>query len=145
MFNDDGELELLISFLAIKQDIYENFQKELKKFNITPDQYIILNLIKKHQGFNQKNLAKTSNKNQAVITRILDKLENTELITRRSSHDDRREFLIYLTDEGEDLHGKASKTLQRAFHEIWDSFSLDELKELKLLLKKLRISLKNLS
>lgn len=145
MFNDNGELELLISFLAIKQDIYENFQKELKKFNITPDQYIILNLIKKHQGFNQKNLAKTSNKNQAVITRTLDKLENIELITRKSSYNDRREFLIYLTDEGEDLHRNASKALQKAFHEVWVSFGVDELRELKILLKKLRISLKDLS
>lgn len=81
-------------------------QRKLKKYNITPEQFTILQALyiqQKHfpeEKYNQKILAVKCFKDQASLTRTLDILERNTLLVRQSSPRNRREFLISLTDGG---------------------------------------------
>lgn len=97
-----------------------NLAKALKPYNVTPEQWVLLVHLWDDDGITQKELAEKSNKDQPTTTRILDKLEKRGLLYRTADPNDRRAFLIYLTNEGKDakepLTGLARKALAIALH-----------------------------
>lgn len=136
---DENDL-LWISF-KLRYLIKGKLQDKLDDYNISLDQWIILSLIYQKEGSNQKKLAEVSHKDRAVITRILNKLENEGLIERKNSYHDKREFLIYLTDKGNDLYKETAAIMSYNAQEIDDYFSENELKQFKSLLNNLRLKL----
>ena len=110
---------------------------ELKDYDISLEQWAILSRVYRTEGCNQKKLAEMSLKDRAAVTRILNILENKELVERKNSAYDKREFLIYLTDEGYDLYTKTSELMSQSLHEINSIFSESELEKLGLSLNKL--------
>ena len=81
-------------------------QKKLKDYDVTAEQWNVLNHIYSKEGFNQKELAERCLKDRAALTRILDLLEKKELIKRESSPIDRREYLVYLTEKGKSTYNE---------------------------------------
>lgn len=110
---------------------------ELKDYDISLEQWAILSRVYRTEGCNQKKLAEMSLKDRAAVTRILNILENKELVERKNSTYDKREFLIYLTDEGYELYTKTSELMSQSLHEINSIFSESELEKLELSLNKL--------
>lgn len=88
-------------------------------------------------GCNQKTLAELLLKDGGTITRILNILENKEIIEREKSPYDKREFLIHLTDKGFDLYNELLKVMLQNKQEVNSIFSTDEQKQLIFLLDKL--------
>ncbi|MCM0084365.1 MarR family transcriptional regulator [Geomonas sp. Red32] len=73
---------------------------QLKPFDITSEQWVVLHRLWEQDGINQKELSEKILKDQANTTRILDKLIKKGLVKRLDAIDDRRAYLIYLSDEG---------------------------------------------
>ena len=78
-------------------------QRTLKEqgFDITPEQYGSLVLLREEEGLSQKEIGDVLFKDKPNISRMLDVLERKRLILRQSS--DRRSFAIFLTEEGKKL------------------------------------------
>jgi DNA-binding MarR family transcriptional regulator len=78
-------------------------QRTLKEhgFDITPEQYGILMLLREEAGLSQKEIGDVLFKDKPNISRMLDALERKGLILRQSA--DRRSFAIFLTGEGKKL------------------------------------------
>jgi DNA-binding MarR family transcriptional regulator len=112
-------------------------QNRLKDRAISSEQLKILNLIISKQGCNQKELAESSEKDRAAVTRILNILETNNLVRRESSKRDRREFLLYTTKKGLGVYSEAVKVLNHETNAVESLFSKTELKQFKILLKKL--------
>lgn len=77
----------------------KNFFKKLG-LDLTSDQWIVLKRVSEVEGITQKDLASSTYKEPASITRILDILERKNYIERRSTKEDRRVYELYLTKEG---------------------------------------------
>lgn len=75
-------------------------------FNITPEQWGLLNRLWIREGIHQNTLAKGTFKDRHTITRILNLLEKKGLIKRVPDSDDKRRINIYLTAEGKALKNK---------------------------------------
>ncbi|HEY8909901.1 MAG TPA: MarR family transcriptional regulator [Desulfosporosinus sp.] len=118
-----------------------NLQKELKDFNITTEQWGILNELYRQDRCNQKELANKCYKDQAALTRILDLLEKRELINREKSPNDRREFLIIITSMGQQLVNQIRPHVQESIERTHAMVSDEERYMLKSLLKKLIVNL----
>ena len=118
-----------------------NLQKELKDFNITTEQWGILNELYKQDRCNQKELANRCYKDQAALTRILDILEKRGLINREKSLNDRREFLIIITSEGQELVNQIRPHVQESIKKTHAMLSDEERCIVKDLLKKLTTNL----
>jgi DNA-binding MarR family transcriptional regulator len=75
-------------------------QRTLKEhgFDITPEQYGILMLLREKAGLSQKEIGDVLFKDKPNISRMLDALERKRLILRQAT--DRRSFAIFLTEEG---------------------------------------------
>lgn len=85
--------------LALKSRL----QSALKDFDITSEQWFTLRRLNEKDGYNQKELSIDLFKEQAAVTRTLDILEKKGLVERRKSPNDRREFLVLITDKGKEL------------------------------------------
>ena len=77
--------------------------RRLKAFDITTEQWAALCRLREEDGLSQKELADRIVKDQPNITRILDKLEQKGLVTRKDNASDRRAFFVHLTPAGEAL------------------------------------------
>ncbi|PFA70492.1 transcriptional regulator [Bacillus sp. AFS015802] len=72
----------------------------LKEFDVTPEQWTVLKTLAEQDGISQKQLALKAEKDQPTVTRILDILERKELIYKQKNTEDRRSFLIFITEKG---------------------------------------------
>ncbi len=97
----DESLGFIINRTAVA--VKKEFTRRLKAFDLTPEQWSILNRLGEQDKLTQKDLAERTYKDQPNTARILDKLEKKELIRRVDNPEDRRAFLIHLTDRGKEV------------------------------------------
>lgn len=119
----------------------KRIQNKLRDYDISSEQWSVLNTVYQKKGCNQITLAEILLKDGATITRILNILENKKLVRREKSTHDKREYLISLTEYGIDLYNKALPVVVRNTEDADSIFSENELKELHYLLNKLVLSL----
>ncbi len=102
----DAGLNLLVSAKVIESD----FEVLLKPFSITRRQYNVLRILKgAHPGGHPRaEIASRVLEQSPDITRILDRLEDQQLITRVQGKKDKRESLTKITHKGIDLVDKAA-------------------------------------
>ena len=70
--------------------------------DVTPDQWVVLYRLAETEGLTQAELGERTVKDKTTITRILDRLEGRELLTRRRDTSDRRSQRLHLTPQGEE-------------------------------------------
>lgn len=101
-----------------------HLQEYLNPFSLTTEQWALLRCLNEKDGVNQKHIALTLFKKQAVVTRILNAMEDQKLLERRSSKCDKREFLIYLTSQGRELYAQTLPAI--AQYRVWLSSQIPE-------------------
>jgi len=121
----DKSIGMSINYVNRKMQRY--LSANLKKYNITTEQWSVLLQILENDGINQKQLAKKVNKDQTTLVRILDILERKELAIRKKSPEDRRFFLIYGTQEGRKLKEEIYPFVEGLFQNIIKDISQDQL------------------
>ena len=72
-------------------------------YNITPEEWVILNRLWQKDGRSQNELAETTIKDKTTVTRLLNRMEKKGLIVRQSSNKDARVKLIHLTPYAQEL------------------------------------------
>lgn len=96
---DSIGFRLHISYLVLR----EKFTKLIKPFDIAPEQYGTLKIIKQGGSISLSNLAEILKRNRGTITRMVDSLEKKGLVKRVPSKSDRRECYVEISDDGERL------------------------------------------
>lgn len=89
----------------------------LKTYQITPEQWTVLKRLNKHGDLTQKELSQVAEKDKATLTRILDILGRKKLIERKPNSQDKRSFLVGLTQTGELLYETVKPTIEMLFSE----------------------------
>lgn len=84
-------------------------QKQLTEagFDLTVDQWVLVDHIFRKQGISQNELAELTFKDPPTVTRIIDLLEKKGLVERGPAAGDRRKFNLYLTKNGEVIYNEA--------------------------------------
>jgi DNA-binding MarR family transcriptional regulator len=72
-------------------------------YQVTHEQWVILMHLLHSNGQCQSRLVHQTDKDKAAITKLIDGLEKKGLVERRPDSNDRRNKLIYLTEEGRQL------------------------------------------
>lgn len=67
--------------------------------NITPEQYLVLDILWEKQSLSQQNIADIIQKDKNSVTKIIDSLEKKQLVKRVTDKKDRRINKIELTEE----------------------------------------------
>ncbi len=122
------------------QKLSNYLTRKFKPYDITPEQWGVLNRLWEKDGISQKEISEITIKDQTTLTRILDKLETKGLIKRQTSPDDRRSFLIFLTDAGRSIEDILVPIAYEALDDALQGLSGEEIKQLKVLLNKIFVN-----
>jgi DNA-binding MarR family transcriptional regulator len=114
-----------------------NLQRTLKDggFNITPEQYGILNLLGEEEGLSQQDIGNILFKDKPNVSRMLDALERKKLISRQAT--DRRKYSIYLTEDGKALMEKILPIVAQLRKKTTTGLLVREIEALESILEKI--------
>lgn len=130
-----GEIGVYIdrTYKVVRQDLINRFLDAGIK--ITPEQWVILSKLE-NKELNQTELAGLSFKDHPTVSRILDLLSRKGLVERITDQEDRRRYLVRLTDNGKKIIEKAKPHVYASREKGWDNLSEEEYRQLIALLDK---------
>ncbi len=102
-FELENTLGYLINRCAIslKSELTHRFKRA--GYDVTPEEWAILNRLWEQDGLSQNELAERTVKDKTTITRFLNQMEKKGLVTRQSSNQDGRFKNVYLTPNAKEL------------------------------------------
>jgi len=109
---------------------------------ISTEQWSVLACLWQKDKVTQQTLCTLTAKDKPSMTRLIDKLEKTNLVTRVSDHYDRRTNLIHLTQAGSALQVKASEIVNSIAMRTLNGITEEELNTSRVVLKKIMSNLK---
>ena len=140
IYREDESIGFILCSAELKMK--QHFQRKIKLFGITPEQWAILSRLFEEDGISQKELSEKTLKDQAALTRTLDRMEKRELIKREASPNDRRSFLVHLTDAGQIMRSEIEPIVEECHEVAMKGFTEEEVKVLKKLLRRTILNLK---
>jgi DNA-binding MarR family transcriptional regulator len=90
----------------------------------------------------QQTLCSLTAKDKPSMTRLIDKLEQRNLVTRVSTNNDRRINLIHLTETGAALQNKATELVQQIATKTLNGITDEEMNISRNVLRKIMTNLK---
>jgi DNA-binding MarR family transcriptional regulator len=134
IFRDVDTLGFILCHADLKMK--NNLLRKIKSFDITTEQWMIMNRLFEEGGISQKELSERTLKDQGSLTRTLDRMEKKGLVKRQVSPNDRRSFLIYLTDAGQTVRDQIVPIAVECIEEAVKGFTEEEVGILTTLLRR---------
>ncbi len=105
-----------------------NIQKEFLNagYNLTLEQWVLLHILKMKDGISQHDISQIIFKEKTTITRLIDGVEKKKLIVRVRDDKDRRNNLIYLTDDGKIAESVLTPIAERINKKALNGFTKEE-------------------
>ncbi len=104
IFRPAEKLNRLPVFLMeqVVKQYRQEAQKALKaaQAGISVDQWIVLKQVSENNGCSQVEIAQSTVKDAPTTTRTIDQLVNKELIEKQLDPNDRRKYMVFVTDKG---------------------------------------------
>lgn len=94
------EKSLGYKICVVARKIHQILTHKFAPYNITPEQWVVLNQIYANKNISQKKLADIIQKDPNNVKVLIDKLEQKDLIIRNSNPNDKRAFYLTITDKG---------------------------------------------
>lgn len=128
-------------------DIYvlldDGDRRVLRSFNLTTSQYNVLMLLDAERGWRLTDLSERLLFDKSTVTRIIDRLEQMELVQRIADAGDRRVQRVLLTAHGASLREHAHTAHERSMEQRLAVLNAEEQHCLHDLLQKLREGLQS--
>lgn len=119
-----------------------HLQELLNTHNIdlTKEQMIVLKRLHDRDGINQNELAFLTLRNKSSLTRLLNKMQKKNYITREQSQADKRVNHVYLTDLGKDTFKRTRPVIQQIISTVQHNISKNEIDQIIMILKKIQMN-----
>lgn len=128
--------ECINYLLTISQNkVFQYFGERLKKFEITPGQYGVLNCLWRNSPQTPKQIGAILFLEASSISGILDRMEKNSLIIRELDPNNRRNILIYPTEKALLLKNQLELIAEDTNSYFLEGISNEEKEILKKLLK----------
>jgi len=108
----DRSIGFLVSDVA--RHMRREFGRRMKRYGLTPNQWLVLVFLYREDGLTQSELAEEVDMARAPLGCLIDKLEESGWVTRRTDKTDRRVKRIFLTTKLKPLIGE----MRRAADEV---------------------------
>lgn len=130
MFSLDQSLGFVVNRTAtcMRSQLMADF--EAHGFDITSDQWLVLNRLNEEDGISQKELAIRVYKDKTNTARIIEIMERKGLIERRTDAEDQRQRLVYLTAQGSSTYQHLIPIVRAALQRAQEGFSDEEISQL---------------
>ena len=101
------------------------FDARARAIGVTRAQWQVLSTLRRHEGINQGGLAEQLDVEPITVCRMVDRLQEADLVERRPDAADRRSWRLYLTPRAaqllEQLRPLAEALIEEALDSIADS------------------------
>ena len=112
--------------------------------NVTPEQYLVLDILWGKQSLSQQNIADIIQKDKNSVTKIIDSLEKKNLVNRVVDKKDRRINKIELTQEGLALEKITTEVAINFMNDTIKDIDNQDLDKLVEVMRKLKENLDNI-
>ncbi|MCF6169503.1 MAG: MarR family transcriptional regulator [Bacteroidales bacterium] len=106
-------------------------------FEMTHEQLVLLMIISREKGINQKELAKKLDRDKTSIARSISKLERDHKVVRIQTAGDKRINNLYLTKEGLQLLSNIRPVVKMVREQLKKGFSPQEIESVVSFMKRL--------
>jgi DNA-binding MarR family transcriptional regulator len=96
----------------VQMRIFREFYRMFENSGVSPGMHTVLAIIRDNPGIRQRPLAEILMVREPNMTRMIQSLQGSELISRQVDRSDRRAFHLYLTAKGEDLMGSLAERIE---------------------------------
>lgn len=110
----------------------------MEEYNITPEQFVVLNKLSEEEGISQKQLALKLDKDQNTIKAIIDKLEKNNFVSRIQNAKDKRAFTLFITPHAKKLLPVFYEIDKECIHKLCSGLSDEKIKLLSQILATIR-------
>jgi DNA-binding MarR family transcriptional regulator len=110
----------------------------LKPYGITAKQFALLAFLWKQDGLSQTELSERSEIDRTTLSGMVDRLEKAGLVQRDPSPEDRRAFLLRLTEQGAALEDELTELAFQVRRDLFSRLAEGEYEQLCMLLDKMR-------
>jgi len=110
---------------AIRKSIAKNIKEA--GFDITPQEFAILNRLATHPSLNQRMLAELTYKDRPAVTRMLTHLMSKGLVEKQTCNNDRRAYLVGLTKKGKKVRDLIVPIAQKVLHQALDGTKIKDI------------------
>ncbi|MDD2056434.1 MarR family transcriptional regulator [Pseudomonas sp. GD03860] len=131
-------LGLLLARAALVKD--RILDSHLQAFGVTAAQFKVLIIVAQYDVDTPAELCRFLALDSGSMTRMLDRLEQKDLIVRRRCPDDRRQVRLELSEEGQKLADQLPHVGAAAMNELLGVLAADELASLEGLLTKILLA-----
>ncbi|MEG6521960.1 MarR family winged helix-turn-helix transcriptional regulator [Desulfotomaculum sp. 1211_IL3151] len=114
-----------------------NLLHHFKDYDVTPEQWAVLNRLWEREGISSTELAELTSKDQPTTVRMLAKLEKKGYITRKVNPEDGRAYQIFLTSEGRALKDKLFPIAFQALDKSLKGIDRKQIEQVKVILNKI--------
>lgn len=117
------------------------FDESARGIGVTRPQWQVLTLLKRNEGINQGGLAEILEVEPITLARMIDRLQDAELVVRRADPSDRRAWRLHVTERGEELIEQLQPCAHETFAVALEGISEAEQQQLKSMLDRMRANL----
>ena len=102
------DMNLLFTLGEVQRLVRAYADREAARYGITRAQWAVLAKVERNEGMKQTELAEQMEMQPITLTRLIDKLCESDWLERRGDENDRRVNRLYLRKAGRQLLGKLS-------------------------------------
>lgn len=135
LLSKEVAVELNLTACKLKQYIASMLKK--RGVPLTPEQFILIDLLWNQGAMSQQQLADQMQKDKNSVTKLVDAIERKGFVVRQQSAVDRRSNIIFLTEKAELLKNVAKEKGIYILDRMLDGISENELREFLHTLSKL--------
>ncbi|MEZ9199310.1 MarR family winged helix-turn-helix transcriptional regulator [Shewanella sp. 10N.286.54.B9] len=128
-------LSYLVSHLNV--DLQNALDQRLKRYDLDIKLWPVLFSLWQEEGVTQTELSKRCDVANYTMTRLLDQLQQQQLISRQQDLDNRRAFNIYLTNNGKALEQDLIREAERVNEMFLENLTVEEQAEFLALINKI--------
>lgn len=112
----------------LARTIAKRWDKEFKKYDLSPPHAYLLRLVLAKPGLLQREIAVELGISKSTVTRFIDSLEEKGLLSRKMGRGDAREQSIYPTSKAKAIHKKLEASGEQLYKEMQKLIGGEELK-----------------
>lgn len=117
------------------------FDARARQIGVTRQQWQVLVTLRRHEGVNQGGLAELLDVEPISVCRMVDRLQEADLVERRPDPADRRSWRLFLTDKAADLLAQLKPMAEGLEGQALAGLSSDQQAALRAMLNQIRQNL----
>jgi DNA-binding MarR family transcriptional regulator len=142
-FNDSFGFLIVKIARLIQNRLHHNFEKS--QTPVTPQQWSVLTMLWNEDGVAQQKIADAFSKDKTSMTRLLDNMENNNLISRNKDRQDKRNKNVFLTIKSKEMKDESITIAQSTLNEALYGVSSEDIKICRKVMLKIGENLEKLN